>query len=538
MIPATLVGLSFSAPATNFAHAVAADDVTQIWTDFDGYWTSSTTDASVGVASYALDFPDTSHDLLAFTWEGTTYSTGVSDSVLTTNGVSFTADEWSALPIQGVTSISCGDAASSNFGVVVGATVTTAPEKDDDSGCYSASELASFLTSGDKGLNLGEALVNVPANNARDFEVTTIFNDEIDDDVPDILLTQIALPSSSAGQQISLLDSNDNVIGNTITFSGSEVEEIAPTGYWDTRIYRVSGAYWQAGQRALRLWALELSDFGLTSSNSSDISTVRWQATSTGADIAFLAYNTTALSVKQAQSIVWTPNTSLTLNDSPTTLSATLSIGDGTLGYSVVSAGTTGCSISGAILTFTAAGSGANGCIVRPTATGTDDYFAKTDADTVTFEIELNISSNAPDVLLVDPRSETLDFPALTFSDSNNAMICFTQVENNLGDSLVGNSSISIARTSEVSGVTQNISTNLWRFSGSRSNVQNQTGSIQLGGVDNNPLAPDGSKWLRITITARTSDAGDCSANDVEVSEIVEIRSLDLRRQESRSVDF
>jgi len=286
------------------------------------------------------------------------------------------------------------------------------------------------------------------------------------------------------------------------------------------------------------LWALELSDFGLTSSNSSDISTVRWQATSTGADIAFLAYNTTALSVKQSQSIVWTPNTSLTLNDSPTTLSATLSIGDGTLGYSVVSAGTTGCSISGAILTFTAAGSGANGCIVRPTATGTDDYFAKTDADTVTFEIELNISSNAPDVLLVDPRSETLDFPALTFSDSNNAMICFTQVENNLGDSLVGNSSISIARTSEVSGVTQNISTNLWRFSGSRSNVQNQTGSIQLGGVDSNPLAPDGSKWLRITITARTSDAGDCSANDVEVSEIVEIRSLDLRRQESRSVDF
>ena len=537
-LSATLVGLPWSTPASNFAYAVTADDVTRIWTDFDGYWVSSESDASVGISNYALDFPDTSHNLLAFDWEGTTYSTGVNDAELTTNGVSFTADEWFALPIQTVTSISCDSAESSSFGVVVGSTVTTAPEKEDDEGCYSAAELAAFLTSGNQGLNLGEALVNVPSDNARDFEVTAVFNDELDDGVPDILLTQIASASSNAGQTVSLLDSNDNVVGNTVNFNGSEVQAIDPVGFWDTRIYRVSGNYWQTGKRAIRLWALELSDFGLTSANSSDISTVRWQATSTEADIAFLAYNTTALSVKQTQSISWSPNTALTLNDSPTTLSASLSVGDGTLGYSVVSAGTTGCSISGNTLTFTAAGSGADGCVVRPTATGTDDYFARTDADTVTFSIELNIESNAPDVLLVDPRSETLDFPALTFGDSDNAMICFTQVDNNLGESLVGSPSISVGRTSEVAGVTENASTNLWRFSGTRSSVQSQTGSIHIAGLDNTPLAPDGSKWLRINITARTANAGNCSANDVEVSEIVEIRPVALNRQENRAVDF
>ena len=91
---------------------------------------------------------------------------------------------------------------------------------------------------------------------------------------------------------------------------------------------------------------------------------------------------------KGTQSITWSPSTDLTLADSGVTLSATRAVGDGTIGYSVVSQGTTGCSISGSTLTFDSTGSAANGCEVRPTLLDeTPNYNALTDAATVTFDI-------------------------------------------------------------------------------------------------------------------------------------------------------
>jgi hypothetical protein len=90
---------------------------------------------------------------------------------------------------------------------------------------------------------------------------------------------------------------------------------------------------------------------------------------------------------KGAQSITWSPSTDLTLADSGLALSATRAVGDGTLGYSVVSQGTTGCAVSGSTLTFSSIGSGANGCEVRPTLSATANYNAKNDASTVIFDV-------------------------------------------------------------------------------------------------------------------------------------------------------
>ncbi|MEJ6620278.1 MAG: hypothetical protein QNL06_06730, partial [Pontimonas sp.] len=108
------VVMSVTSPKAEIAFAVAPQDVTEIWTDFGGYWNSSTTDAAAGSGSYTLDFPDTAHNLLAFTWSGTTYSTGVNDATLTSNSVTFTADQWSALPIDQITYGFACSAASSN----------------------------------------------------------------------------------------------------------------------------------------------------------------------------------------------------------------------------------------------------------------------------------------------------------------------------------------------------------------------------------------------------------------------------------------
>jgi hypothetical protein len=69
--------------------------VTQIWSDFSTFWTSSST-------SINTIRPNTAHNLLAFRWNGTNYSTGVDNAKLTANGVSFTATKFRALPIDEV----------------------------------------------------------------------------------------------------------------------------------------------------------------------------------------------------------------------------------------------------------------------------------------------------------------------------------------------------------------------------------------------------------------------------------------------------
>lgn len=69
--------------------------VTQIWTDYNNYWTSSSTNINDVK-------PNTSHNLLAFRWNGTNYSTGVNNAKLTEKGVTFTETKFRALPINSV----------------------------------------------------------------------------------------------------------------------------------------------------------------------------------------------------------------------------------------------------------------------------------------------------------------------------------------------------------------------------------------------------------------------------------------------------
>ena len=81
------------------------------------------------------------------------------------------------------------------------------------------------------------------------------------------------------------------------------------------------------------------------------------------------------------QTVTWAPTTSLLTTDSPATPSVlATALGSASITYSVVSAGTTGCTVnsSSGILTFTAAGS----CTVRATAEATSSYAGAT-ADVV-----------------------------------------------------------------------------------------------------------------------------------------------------------
>jgi hypothetical protein len=81
---------------------------------------------------------------------------------------------------------------------------------------------------------------------------------------------------------------------------------------------------------------------------------------------------TTTTPTLSTQTVTWSPTTALTTAQSPNTLLAASSSGDGAISYAVQSAGATGCTIDSStrVLTFTTAGN----CVVRATAASTSNY--------------------------------------------------------------------------------------------------------------------------------------------------------------------
>src|SRR6187402_838651 len=73
-----------------------AQAVTEVITTYRNYWKS-------GVSAINSLKPDTSHNLLAFTFAGTRYSTGVNNAALTSHGDNFVAADFRALSVAGMT---------------------------------------------------------------------------------------------------------------------------------------------------------------------------------------------------------------------------------------------------------------------------------------------------------------------------------------------------------------------------------------------------------------------------------------------------
>jgi hypothetical protein len=164
---------------------------------------------------------------------------------------------------------------------------------------------------------------------------------------------------------------------------------------------------------------------------------------------------------KGSQSISWSPTTDLTLEDSGLTLAATRTVGDGTLGYSVVSQGTTGCSISGATLTFASTGTGANGCEVRPTLTETTNYNAKTDASTVIFNVTSTpiTTPDAPTSLVATAGNEQVSVAFTAPADDGGSAITDYEYELDASDTWISGSTTSspVVITSLTNGTSYSI---------------------------------------------------------------------------------
>lgn len=260
-----------------------AQSVSEIITDYNGYY-------KTGSASVNPVKPDNNHNLLSFSFNGTRYSTGVNDALLASHGDAFTAASFRALPMTNITGTPTGNTkiglGAMADGVFNGA--GTAPSRN----------LGQYLNDGANGLNLGTVVANLPAGTMF-LSVSNLQASHIGDGIPDILVTQVADPSSSF-DRYAFTDVNGNMVGN---FMDINLTNITPVGEWVADFYEATGStILQAGftqtARHIRLWAADFSAFGINASNIANIAYFKIDL-SGNSDIGFVAYNTTTVTVQQ-----------------------------------------------------------------------------------------------------------------------------------------------------------------------------------------------------------------------------------------------
>jgi hypothetical protein len=260
-----------------------AQSVSEIITDYNGYY-------KTGASAVNPVKPDNNHNLLAFSYNGTRYSTGVNDALLTSHGESFAAASFRALPLSNITGTPSG-----NTKIGLGA---MADAVNNGPGANPSRNLGQYLNDGPNGLNIGTAVANLPAGTMF-LSVSNLQAAHIGDGVPDILVTQVADPSNSF-DRYAFTDINGNMVGN---FMDVNLTNISPVGEWVADFYEATGATpLQSGftqtPRQMRLWAADFSAFGINASNIGNIAYFRINL-SGNSDLAFVAYNTTTVTVQQ-----------------------------------------------------------------------------------------------------------------------------------------------------------------------------------------------------------------------------------------------
>jgi hypothetical protein len=272
-------------------HLKSSAQVTEIYTDFGGYWKSTTTSISPTV-------PNLSHNVLAFTYAGTAYSTGVNDATLTSHSVTYTAGTYKALPI------------SSFGGTVASANSTFILMPSDDDGVlngtttpYPSVRMVDVMTDGINGLDIGTGITNIPANASMSFPISSIVTTAISDAQPDILYTQIAATGGNS-DSLYFVTSSGARVGNAVGLAWGSV---SPLGNHTCDLYTltngascdaaiITGVNSTTQSKQIRLAAFKLSDFGITSGNASTVAALK--ITPGGAsDCAFVAYNADAFNI-------------------------------------------------------------------------------------------------------------------------------------------------------------------------------------------------------------------------------------------------
>ena len=156
--------------------------------------------------------------------------------------------------------------------------------------------------------------------------------------------------------------------------------------------------------------SIDFAENGIGGSNSSG------DKVASGASSYPFLVKYSAAEVQSPQTVTWSPTTALLLSDSPRTPSSLASTnGNGSISYSVVSAGTTGCSVASStgVLTFSAVGS----CTVRATAAATSTYLQ------VSTDVVFVISSGGSTTTVPSSSTTTVPSSSVTTVPSSNTTV-------------------------------------------------------------------------------------------------------------------
>ena len=163
------------------------------------------------------------------------------------------------------------------------------------------------------------------------------------------------------------------------------------------------------------------------------------------------------------------------------------------------------------------------------------DINNQTSTSTITVTVE-DATAEFPNLLLVDPRANSVTLPSTAISGSTNAMVCYQQVANSSGAALSDSATLSVGRSSSTSGVALTETTNLWRITGARGSVQSQTSAITVSGLNDAALVTTSSKFLRIGLSAATAfGSNPCF---LSTSRVLELKPLDIGAVVEREVEL
>ncbi|MCH5717931.1 SdrD B-like domain-containing protein [Niabella hibiscisoli] len=266
---------------------IYAQRVSGIYTSFNyngtGYWHST------GPGTGTVNQPGDSHDLLAFTWKGATYTTGVDDArieAITPTVPSLVKQTFRALPVSALPAPASG----TFVGVGVNYVTNTAN-----------TSMEYYLTDGVRGLNLGTGIYNLPTGKISKYTIqvnTTAFTS------PAILITQVGSYATDINDEFYFVDAAGNVLGQKRII---DFDTIGSVGIGRYKFYNIlsSGLVYNSSvsssaTRDIRLVAFSLADFGITSANMAQVHQF-WHKLSGNSDQAFIgAYNTETIKVFQS----------------------------------------------------------------------------------------------------------------------------------------------------------------------------------------------------------------------------------------------
>ena len=285
--------------------------VHEITTDFEGGWTSG--DGLAGFAGENAIRPDTNHSLTGFAYENDlgerVYIPTLGGEATVGTDTTFGVSGFQAFPVVRAISDqvvygsnedgSTGEG-SVNRGPIYSTTVLAPDEYD----------VSPYLTDGINGLGIGSGANNVTG--VFLFDVSNLLVSSIGDGVPDIIMGQIA-SWASTGITFTLRDAAGSVVGNPYVLMP---EDAGRVGRWNASRWRFRDRNPADGigqgtdmgvvnegvdaqtfdEKAIALYAFDLSEFGLTALQASQAATLEVDFIAE-ADPAFFAYNKDSITV-------------------------------------------------------------------------------------------------------------------------------------------------------------------------------------------------------------------------------------------------